>query len=108
MRTLAVISRGETFRWSLAPRQVGETARAVLKAGMSPNPALPEAAVATVTEATIEGGPGWTFTLTAAQTAALTEPAYVVDERIAMANGDVQITEPALIMVEGSVTGPAS
>lgn len=107
---LATIQRGETFSWSLAPRQPGEQVRAVLRLGTQHKLAAdaPEAAVAAVAEATVDGQPGWVFTLTAAQTAALTGASYVLDERIELAGSYVQITDGAVVFLTDAVTRSGS
>jgi hypothetical protein len=99
------ITAGETFSYTLRPRQAGETVRAAIKRlsfGDGPPPASePELAVFNVST----DAEGWVLTLTAAQTAALGQGAFVFDERITLATGDVQITDVGKITVVPSVTG---
>lgn len=97
------VQAGETFSYTLTPRQSGETVRAALKAAGSPASA-PELAVFGVSTT----ADGWTLTLTAAQTAVLPPGQYVFDERITLATGAVQITDAGRLEVITPITGPGS
>ena len=105
IRQQGTITAGETFSYSVSPRQAGETIRAALKpatqSGDIPAASVPETAVFTASE-----GTGlWTLTLSAAQTAALAPGLYVFDERITLSGGAVQVTDPGMVRVLPSVTG---
>ena len=107
---IATFQRGETLVLPLFPRLPGESIRAALKpagAGFSVPPAtVAEAAVFAVAETEIDGQSAWTLTLSSASSETLPVGNYVMDARIQLADGQVQITNPVKIVIEERVTGP--
>jgi hypothetical protein len=105
--------RGETYSLALEATEgdlTGATARADLKravSGKEPGDAALVAAafaVEAVAEVTPDGGPGWIFTLTPVQTAALATGLYVMDARVTLASGFVDQVEGVKITVKERVT----
>lgn len=91
--TLPVYKRGQTLTFSVYGRESGDTLEADLKVSQeneNPISTIPIAdsfSVAEITDAT--EGDGWTFSLSAAETAALDVGVYAYDAKIT--NGSVVI-----------------
>lgn len=115
--TLTTIRAGETLSIALVatagdPAQITEFRAVLKKLGVNnalPTTASPEAAVfsASASQNVTPGYPGYTLTLSAAQTEGLAPGMYATDARFRVAGG-VIITEPVLIAIRAPVTGAAA
>ena len=109
--------RGESICWGLRsdPEYDGtETVTSEMKAPLNgsqvPASDAPVLESPTVTFIPAAGGEVayWLFSLTASQTEALTEAAYITDARVVYASGAVDYPDPILIKLKGRVTGDGS
>lgn len=108
------LTRGETFSLALEELDLadlaGATCRADLKLarnGGAPGDAAPVAAAFTVAasaEVVPGGGSGFVLTLTAAQTDDLAIGNYVVDAKIALPSGHVEVADLQRVTVQERVT----
>lgn len=98
------ITKGETFKYSLSNRQVGET----LSAGLKPATSSKEVPSSTVLLSEsfavsevpdVDGTLGWTLVLSHTQTANLDVGFYVFDEKITLVSGEIEITPSSLVEV---------